>query len=350
MKKLFRKNFVMAVAAVLMIQQVFSCEVLASEFDIKGEEISNYGYRDNDDWEWDDDLEDDDDWNSDDDLEDDDDWNSDDDLEDDDDWEWDYDLEDDDDWNSDDDLDEDDDWNIDDDWDDDEQVYYTVTFMDGDEIVSEQDVAEGEAAEEPDLEREGYDLEWDESFDSIIEDITINAVWSAKMYKVKFDTNGGKKINKSIYVVYDEKYGVLPVAEKKNFVFEGWYTKKNGGRLITAKTVFNQASEQTLYAHWKKVDLSKPVIKSATYNKGNKIIVNIKPVKGASGYEVCYSTNKKFTKRSTFTINSKKTNAVIRGVQRGKTYYVKVRMYTKYSSKGKMYSSFSNVVKVKAGK
>ncbi|MDE6233072.1 MAG: hypothetical protein K2M60_06975, partial [Lachnospiraceae bacterium] len=66
--------------------------------------------------------------------------------------------------------------------------------------------------------------------------------------------------------------------------------------------------------------------------------------------EVCYSTSKKFAKRSTFTINSKKTNAVIRGVQRGKTYYVKVRMYTKYSSKGKMYSSFSNVVKVKAGK
>ena len=35
------------------------------------------------------------------------------------------------------------------------------------------------------------------------------------------------------------------------YEFDGWYTKQSGGEKITASTVVNLTSDQTLYAHWK---------------------------------------------------------------------------------------------------
>lgn len=45
------------------------------------------------------------------------------------------------------------------------------------------------------------------------------------------------------------KYGKLPTVQRKGYRFLGWYTKKTGGKQITAKK--KAKKNQTLYAHWK---------------------------------------------------------------------------------------------------
>ena len=52
-----------------------------------------------------------------------------------------------------------------------------------------------------------------------------------------------------------------------------------------------------------------------------------KDIKKADGYELQYSTSKKFDKQATKTITSKKSSAVVNGLTVGKTYYIRVRPY-----------------------
>jgi uncharacterized repeat protein (TIGR02543 family) len=70
---------------------------------------------------------------------------------------------------------------------------------------------------------------------------------------VKFSGNGGKIAGaktKTVTVIKGNAIGKLPKAKRAKYLFKGWYTKKKGGKKITAKTKF--AKNTTLYAHWKK--------------------------------------------------------------------------------------------------
>ena len=49
---------------------------------------------------------------------------------------------------------------------------------------------------------------------------------------------------------YGQTYGTLPTPTKDHYTFEGWYTEKEGGTLITENTVVQSLTDQTLYAHW----------------------------------------------------------------------------------------------------
>ena len=65
-----------------------------------------------------------------------------------------------------------------------------------------------------------------------------------------------------------------------------------------------------------------------------------------TGYQVKYSTSKKFTKSTTKTIGVKTTSKTVKSLKKGKTYYVKVRTYK--TVKGtKYYSGYSAVKKIK---
>ncbi len=68
--------------------------------------------------------------------------------------------------------------------------------------------------------------------------------------EITFDANGGQVHTASKYVYYGQPYGTLPVAEKDNYTFAGWYTELDGGTQITAETVVSSLVNQTLYAHW----------------------------------------------------------------------------------------------------
>ena len=73
-----------------------------------------------------------------------------------------------------------------------------------------------------------------------------------------------------------------------------------------------------------------------------------KSVSDISGYEVQYSTSKKFTKKTTKTVNVKKSlkKTTIKKLTKGKKYYVRVRTYKTVNGK-KIYSNWSTVKNVK---
>lgn len=80
--------------------------------------------------------------------------------------------------------------------------------------------------------------------------ITLYARWTIGKYKVTFNPNNGTVSQKSKTATYYKKYGKLPKPKRKGYIFKGWYTKKSGGKLVTAKTVYKYGSNKTLYARW----------------------------------------------------------------------------------------------------
>ncbi len=78
-----------------------------------------------------------------------------------------------------------------------------------------------------------------------------------------------------------------------------------------------------------------------------KILVKYKKGKNINGYQVQYSTNKKFKKAKSVKVKNKKTvKAKIKNPKAGKTYYVRVRTYKKVG-KAYYYSKWSKAKTVK---
>lgn len=100
-----------------------------------------------------------------------------------------------------------------------------------------------------------------------------------------------------------------------------------------------------------KVVVSRPgkvSVKKVVRSKNNKNIkINIKKVKGVTGYQIKYSTNKKLKKAKTVTTKSvKKTLKKLKK----KTYYIQVRAYVVKSGNVKVTGDWSKIKKVKVRK
>lgn len=87
-------------------------------------------------------------------------------------------------------------------------------------------------------------------------------------------------------------------------------------------------------------------------NKGKKkIFVNWKAQRGVDGYQIQYSTNKKFTKK----LKNKNVNGfvkekmTIKGLKKNKLYYVRVRAYKKNGNET-VYGPWSKIKKIKINK
>lgn len=68
---------------------------------------------------------------------------------------------------------------------------------------------------------------------------------------VVFNANGGSCKKRVKCVKKKSKLGTLPVPTMDDAVFLGWYTKKTGGKKITAKTKIKSTKDVTYYARWK---------------------------------------------------------------------------------------------------
>lgn len=128
---------------------------------------------------------------------------------------------------------------------------------------------------------------------------------------------------------------------------KGKVTVKGTGKAtitVTAKatsTYSNCVKKITVYGVPKK-----PEMKKLTAGK-KKFTVQWKKDKKADGYQVQYSTDKKFKKNvKSVNVSKKNTKATVKKLKKGKTYRVRVRSYKKIDGK-KYYSGWGKVKSVK---
>ena len=74
--------------------------------------------------------------------------------------------------------------------------------------------------------------------------------------RVTLDVNGeGAKCSKKLVLVKkNSTYGALPTPTRNGYDFDGWYTAKEKGSKVTAKTKVTTDKAHTLYAHWKEIE------------------------------------------------------------------------------------------------
>lgn len=129
-------------------------------------------------------------------------------------------------------------------------------------------------------------------------------------------------------------------SEEKTTTNNGVTTTNNGvtttgnGVITTSKVVVSRPGKVS--------------VKKVVRSKNNRNIkINIKKVKGVTGYQIKYSTNKKLKKAKTVTTKSvKKTLKKLKK----KTYYIQVRAYVVKSGNVKVTGDWSKIKKVKVRK
>lgn len=102
---------------------------------------------------------------------------------------------------------------------------------------------------------------------------------NGKQVDVKFDANGGILTGStSKTIIKGQNYGEMPTATRTGYIFEGWYTAKEGGTKVTSETKITASTNHTLYAHWsaKKYTLfvyNGDGAKSYTYTYKSKVTI-----------------------------------------------------------------------------
>jgi len=120
--------------------------------------------------------------------------------------------------------------------------------------------------------------------------------------------------------------------------------RKNPG-VYKVKVQFRREYSGTKYLTF---TIKPPKTSVKSISGGDKRLkVSVKKNSKASGYEIQYSTSKKFTNAKIKTISSyKKTSTTIKGLKAQKNYYVRVRTYKKVGGQ-KIYSNWSKALKKK---
>ena len=129
------------------------------------------------------------------------------------------------------------------------------------------------------------------------------------------------------------------------------------GNVLTEQTMTKPVSEPLVEDDTEpETKTSLPKIKKTSIttlknNAKSKVTVKCKMVNNGDYYQIQYSLNKKFTKKQT---KSKtlfaKTKTTLKGLKKGKTYYVRVRAYCVTFGGKIVYGKFSKVKKIKIKK
>lgn len=230
---------------------------------------------------------------------------------------------------------------------------YTVSFdsRQGTSVAA-QKIALGEAVQVPkNPTRKGYAFEgwykdsscktaWDFASGRVTGNVTLYAKWTPVKYKITYYLNKGKnhKSNPASYKITSKTIS-LKNPTRKGYLFKGWYSDSKFQKKVT-KIAAGSTGNQKLYAKWAKVAVPKKTSVSKLQNKrGKKMVVTIKKVSGAAGYQIRYST--KSNMKSAKTVTAASATATISKLTKGKKYYVQVRAYKKDSTGAKVTGSWS---------
>ena len=109
------------------------------------------------------------------------------------------------------------------------KVSYVVSFDSGFNYnVPNQKVLEGNKVPSPEIDRIGYTLdgwycngeEWRFNSDIVLNDMKLEAEWTAKQYTLTFNSDGGTPVDNMV-VTFDSNY-TLPSTTKDLYTFNGW--------------------------------------------------------------------------------------------------------------------------------
>lgn len=170
----------------------------------------------------------------------------------------------------------------------------------------------------------------------------IDKIKSVKFSATEYIYNG--KTKTPSVIVKDSKGNTLKTGTDYTVAYPK--KRKNIGKYtvtVTFKGNYSGTKKLTFEIIPAKVTLSK-------VSAGKKqLTATWKTISGITGYEVAYSTSKKFTKKTTKTVTIKKAKTkktTIKKLTKGKNYYVKVRAYKTVDGK-KIYGAYSAVKNVK---
>ncbi|MDE7312612.1 MAG: leucine-rich repeat protein, partial [Eubacterium sp.] len=118
-------------------------------------------------------------------------------------------------------------------------------------------------------------------------------------YVLQFHANGGTNLSRrTMTLLADDSPGIMPKVQRKDYTFDGWYTKQEGGTRVAGDEPLKEAA--TLYARWTKAQApAKVSALSLKSKKKGQLQASYQKVKGAAGYQVSYSGSKKFTSEKT---------------------------------------------------
>lgn len=70
--------------------------------------------------------------------------------------------------------------------------------------------------------------------------------------EVPLDPNGGELETASLRTICAHNYGLLPTPQREGYVFDGWWTARDGGDMVvsTSKVPSRKSAVGKLYAHW----------------------------------------------------------------------------------------------------
>lgn len=163
------------------------------------------------------------------------------------------------------------------------------------------------------------------------------------VYKVTFLSKGGSAV-KAQNVAKGAKAKKPSNPTRAKYKFAGWYNGKT-------KYDFSQPVTRnlTLQAKWTEVTVGVGKLRSLSNSSRGVLKVRLGKVKGAKGYQVQVSTDKKFktNKESFFT---EKTELAVQNRYKNKRYYVRVRAYKLDSKNVKRYGKFSGKKSLKTTK
>ena len=155
-----------------------------------------------------------------------------------------------------------------------------------------------------------------------------NVTYNGKAQKLAITVYAGKKKLSS-------KYYTVSYKNNKNVGY--------GTVVVKGKGSYGKYSGTANF----KINLKKTKLSSAKSTKKKTFTATWKKTGGNSGWQVQYSTNKKFRSRvRTVNLKSRNTKLTVRKLISRKNYYIRIRGYKKVNGK-MMYSSWSSVKSVK---